>query len=295
MQHLCEDYKEFTQLCLVYLDNGTSRAVNFRWPDAFHKARLMVNNFYFIKMVFLEKRISLLHKGATTAPAQQQKLCSFVNFIQYMVNDMQNCCCCAMACIICPYQNRLRLKKYIMIFPAVRSTEPSSVVPVYGYAWYLALFIDIVLKVELQYLVYRLSATRLPNDVTIQRGCFFTRFDKPNFPTKIKNTSIVLMTSSEPILGSFLNYYIWTLQFLRETLTIGLVDYSGHQKQTRFAVALNVVNDSVKRGVKKLSSDYLYSARSEKNQHCRLWSPTGNRRLVYGKGNVRKMVINNEP
>ena len=56
--HQREDYKEFTELCLLYLDS-TERSFKFHRPGAVHKARWMGKILYAVKMVLLEKLTGL--------------------------------------------------------------------------------------------------------------------------------------------------------------------------------------------------------------------------------------------
>lgn len=81
-EHQRGDYKEFTELCLLYLDNvDKSRSFKFRRPGAVHKARWMAKVMYAIKVVLLEKQISLMPKGTITTKTQQLKLRRFVTFV----------------------------------------------------------------------------------------------------------------------------------------------------------------------------------------------------------------------
>ena len=57
LEHQREDYKEFTEMCLLYLDNvDKSRPFKFRRLGAVHKARWMTKILYAIKVVILEKQ-----------------------------------------------------------------------------------------------------------------------------------------------------------------------------------------------------------------------------------------------
>ena len=67
-----EDYAEFTELSLLYLDNDR-RSFKFGRPGAMHMARWMGKILYAVKMVLLEQQIQSLPKGTIATADQQRK------------------------------------------------------------------------------------------------------------------------------------------------------------------------------------------------------------------------------
>jgi len=266
VHHQREDYKEFTELCLLYLDNGdNSRSFNFRRPGAVHKARWMAKVLYAIKMVLLENQISLLPRGTITTSTQPQKLHSFVTFVCLVYSRWWMTSSSAVDAPwhdICLYQD---LVKYAQVNPGISA---SALKALNRHLWYLcsemipvALFSDIVPKDELQYLAEKLLMIQPGDDVTIPRNRFGTGFGKPKFPT----------ISSTTRLGDLVTEDSWFIFRLLEMDTEFLIhDVQAWPGRPSFleakakTIALNVVNDSAERGV-KLSSDFLDTARSEEH------------------------------
>lgn len=266
VHHQREDYKEFTELCLLYLDNGdNSRSFNFRRPGAVHKARWMAKVLYAIKMVLLENQISLLPRGTITTSTQPQKLRSFVTFVCLVYSRWWMTSSSAVDAPwhdICLYQD---LVKYAQVNPGISA---SALKALNRHLWYLcsemipvALFSDIVPKDELQYLAEKLLMIQPGDDVTIPRNRFGTGFGKPKFPT----------ISSTTRLGDLVTEDSWFIFRLLEMDTEFLIhDVQAWPGRPSFleakakTIALNVVNDSAERGV-KLSSDFLDTARSEEH------------------------------
>jgi len=195
VHHQREDYKEFTELCLLYLDNGdNSRSFNFRRPGAVHKARWMAKVLYAIKMVLLENQISLLPRGTITTSTQPQKLRSFVTFICLIYSRWWMTSSSAVDAPwhdLCLYQD---LVKYAQVNPGISA---SGLKALNRHLWYLcsemipvALFSDTVPKDELQYLAERLLMMQPGDDVTIPRNRFGTGFGKPKFPTITSTTRL---------------------------------------------------------------------------------------------------------
>ena len=62
-----DDYKEFAELCLVFLDGEEEHKDTFKQPGALHKARWMAKLLYSIKICLFEQQIANLpHSTITT-------------------------------------------------------------------------------------------------------------------------------------------------------------------------------------------------------------------------------------
>ena len=155
VEHQREDYKEFTELCLLYLDNvDKSRPFKFRRPGAVHKARWMAKILYAIKVVLLEKQISLMPKGTITTQTQQLKLRRFVTFVCLIYARWWIICTSAVDAPwhdLCLYND---LFKYSQVDTEISN---SGIRALNRHLWYLCsemipltLFSDTVLKPEHQ-------------------------------------------------------------------------------------------------------------------------------------------------
>ena len=80
------DYREFVQLCLVYLGvaSAAQTPVTFKWPGALHKARWMAKLLYTLKLALMEQHIALLPQGTITTRQQVPKIQEFANFITHI-------------------------------------------------------------------------------------------------------------------------------------------------------------------------------------------------------------------
>lgn len=76
-----EDYKEFLNLCVTYLNITPNTKIKFRRPGATHKARWMAKVIYALKLILLKRQIAQLPKGTITTVSQVPKLTHLVNFV----------------------------------------------------------------------------------------------------------------------------------------------------------------------------------------------------------------------
>lgn len=51
---LCDDYKEFLQLIVIFLGGKLEKNFNFRQPGAYHFARWMAKGIYLLKMLLFK-------------------------------------------------------------------------------------------------------------------------------------------------------------------------------------------------------------------------------------------------
>lgn len=91
-QHQRDDYKEFSELCLLYLGCTSNPDFNFKCPGAMHKARWMAKLLYSVKIVILQKEISSLPPGTITTKQQLRKLHDFVTFVCLVYSTWWNTC-----------------------------------------------------------------------------------------------------------------------------------------------------------------------------------------------------------
>ena len=77
-----DDYKEFIELCTVFLNGKLAECrVIFKRPGALHKARWMAKLIYSIKICLFEHQIQDLPRGTITTLQQVSKVRDFVNFV----------------------------------------------------------------------------------------------------------------------------------------------------------------------------------------------------------------------
>jgi len=266
VQHQREDYKEFTELCLLYLDNvDKSRSFKFHRPGAVHKARWMAKILYAIKVVLLEKQISLLPKGTITTVTQQLKLRNFVNFVCLIYSRWW---ITSTSAVDAPWHDLCLYNELLKYSQVDTDISNSGISALNRHLWYLcsemiplALFSDIVSKSELQYLAEKLLTTKPATAVIVPSYRFDTGFGKPKCPVITSTTR----------LGDLISVDSWFIIHLLEMNTEFLhKDVDSWPGEPSFlaskakTVAVNVVNDSAERAV-KLSSDYLDAARSEQH------------------------------
>ena len=145
----------------------------------------MAKILYAVKMVLLEQQIQSLPKGTIATADQQQKLRIFVNFLCLIYSRWWITCTSAVDAPwhdICLYQE---IQKYTPVNPDVAA---SALKAFKRHLWYLcpemvplALFSDIIPKLELQYLAERLLEVQPGNNVTLSTDRYGTGFGKPKF------------------------------------------------------------------------------------------------------------------
>jgi len=80
---LRDDYKEFTELTLLYL-SSEKHVVTFKRPGALHKARWMAKLIYTLKIALCETQIGELPPGTITSRHQVQKVRAFATFVAHV-------------------------------------------------------------------------------------------------------------------------------------------------------------------------------------------------------------------
>jgi hypothetical protein len=258
-----DDYKEFLQLCVVYLDPD-SPATTFKSPGALHKARWMAKLLYSIKLVLFQQQISQLPSGTITTKQQVVKLRDFVTFATLIYSSwwIQSSCSTDAA------WNDLALYKRLLMYEAVQPVVSKSAIKAFnGHLWYLtaefvplALFSSCVPDDDRRQLADKLLEVKPTEDLQAPTDRFGTAFGKPKFPREVTSSST---------LADFVapdSWYFFHLLKLDSSFLVEEVDdwdtNASYQAAKVNIQAINVINDSAERGV-KLSSDFLASARTE--------------------------------
>lgn len=262
-----DDYKEFIELCMVFLDGEVpARRVTFKRPGALHKARWMAKLIYSIKICLFEQQIQDLPRGTITTLQQVSKVRDFVNFVTLIystwwitTNSMEDA----------PW-NDLTLYQSLLKYKDVHPDISSSAIRAFQlHLWYLtaelvplALWSNHVSEDARRDLANKLLAIKPDAVLLSPQQRFGTGFGKPTFPKSITLTTTLadLVTTD--------SWYVFHLlqldpQFLTEDVT-AWPSSATYQSSLINLRALNVVNDCAERGV-KLSSDFLSSAKGEEH------------------------------
>lgn len=287
-----DDYREFIELCIMFLGSAQTTTPNFKQPGAIHKARWMAKLLYSIKICLLEAQISQLPAGTITTAHQVPKVREFVIFITLIYSSWWITCPCATDA---PW-NDLNLYRRLLMYEAVNPAISSSAIKAMKrHLWYLtaemvplALFSNRVPSNERRELADRLIAVKPASAMLAPKNRFGTGFGKPKFPTDITSTTT---------LADFVNEDSWftlhILQINTNFLTEDVHDWSNspaYQDSSDNVRAINVINDCAERGV-KLSSDFLDAARSEEHYQNVLQVVEQDRRNM---PNLRKRKSNDD-
>ncbi|XP_053180548.1 uncharacterized protein LOC128364085 [Scomber japonicus] len=130
------DYCEFVQLCLVFVDtDGEEQTpVTFQRPGALHKARWMAKLLYTFKLALMEQHIALLPQGTITTWQQVPKICAFANFITHIYAKWWLTCEKAVDAAL----NDLNLYHHLQTYKAVdESIAASAIKALERHRWYL--------------------------------------------------------------------------------------------------------------------------------------------------------------
>ena len=262
-----DDYLEFIELCLVFLDGlEEGKVITFRRPGALHKARWMAKLLYSIKICLLEQHIAKLPSGTIVTACQIAKIRDFVNFATLIYSTWWLSCNSA---VDAPW-NDLKLIHSLLRYEAVNSTVAKSALRAFKqHLWYLtadlvplALFSQLVPPAERRALADKLL-TLDPSSASLKpTQRFGTGFGKPVFPSNVTES-----TTLADLVGPDSWHTIHILQidtsFLADDVQ-SWPDNPAYQTSMSNVLAINVTNDCAERGV-KLSSDFLSSARSEEH------------------------------
>lgn len=263
-----DDYKEFIELCMVFLDGEVAeRRVTFKRPGALHKARWMAKLIYSIKICLFEQQVQDLPRGTIMTLEQVlKKVRDFVNFSTLIYstwwitsNSMEDA----------PW-NDLNLYQSLLKYEDVHPEISSSAIRAFQlHLWYLtaelvpvALWSNKVSEDARRDLADKLLAMKPDAALLSPQQRFGTGFGKPRFPT-----SITLTTTLADLVTPDSWYVFHLLQLDPQFLTEDVATWPSsvaYQSSLINLRALNVVNDCAERGV-KLSSDFLSSAKGEEH------------------------------
>ena len=267
---LCrDDYKEFIELCIVFLNGEavgeTHKQITFKRPGALHKARWMAKLIYSIKICLFEQQIQDLPRGTITTNQQTLTVRKFVTFVTLVYSTWWMSCNSVKDA---PW-NDLKFYQSILAYAVVNPEISQSAIRAFKrHLWYLttemvplALWSDKVPADDRRALADRLLTFKPDNALANPQHRFGEGFGKPRFPEE----TITMSTTLADLVGPDSWFIFHILELDSEFMTRDVVDWSD---LPMFKVsgdnlnAINVVNDSAERGV-KLSSDFLTSSKGE--------------------------------
>lgn len=264
-----DDYREFAELCTVFLDGETEdHPVTFKRPGALHKARWMAKLIYSIKICLFELQIQQLPRNTITTLHQVPKVRAFVNFATLVYSSWWMT---SNSAVDTPW-NDLQLYKSLLRYKVVNPDVSQSALHAFKlHLWYLtaemiplALWSSKVPDDERRALADSLLAVKPETALLAPQNRFGTGFGKPKFP------ATVTLTTTLADFASIDSWYTFTLlQLNAEFMTEKVANWpnsDAYHTSLCNLQSLNVVNDCAERGV-KLSSDFLSSARKEEHYH----------------------------
>lgn len=258
-----DDYREFVELSLLFLNEFNGTNIKFQRPGALHKARWMAKLLYSIKICVLEQQISILPPGTVTTSHQVSKIRNFVHFVVLIYSPWWTTCSSA---VEAP-QNDLMLYKNILKYGQIDSLISNSAAAAFKrHLWYLngemiplAIFSDKVPDPERKCLAQAIVEKRPSNTLLQPTGRFGMAFGKPKFPPVNSNTTLSSLVTED----SWFSLHL--LRINTDFLKNEVADWATSESYIsglQNVRAINVINDAAERGV-KLSGDYLSAARKE--------------------------------
>jgi hypothetical protein len=255
-----DDYKEFAELCLVYLDGEVAEQnVTFKRPGALHKARWMAKLIYSIKICLFEQQIADLPRSTITTQQQVAKVREFVNFVTLVYSSWWMTC----SLVIDAPWNNLKLFHSFLQYKMVNADISSSAERAFmRHLWYLtaemvplALWSKKVLDTDRRALADRLLAVKPVVNLKSPQDRYGSGFGKPKFPDSITAT-----TTLADLVGRD-SWYNLTVRFSIRTMS-EWASIDEYQAAIANIEAINAINDGAERGV-KLSSDFLTASKHE--------------------------------
>lgn len=263
-----DDYREYVELCTVYLNGPTSQLVTFKRPGALHKARWMAKLLYAIKICLFEQQIQQLPAGTVTTQKQVPAVRKFVNFVTLIYSIWwMNCS----SVVDAPWHD-LQFFQQLLSYETVDPLVAKSALKAFQkHQWYLtaemvpfALFSSKVPAEVRSDIAKSMLLIKPETELVTPQNRFGTGYGKPQFQTVTSSTSLGDLVG----LDSWFTFHI--LQLDAAFLTDDVADWphsAAFQASAANVQAINVINDSAERGV-KLSSDYVSAAKTERHyQH----------------------------
>ena len=263
--YLRDDYREFADLSLVYL-NAVDKPLNFHHPGALHRARWMAKVIYCLKISLNESQIKGLIPGTITTKQQLPKVHAFSTFIAHVYCSWWLMCGCA---VDAPW-NDLQLYKFLLQYTVVDKLIANSAVKAFSrHLWYLtaemiplALFSQRVPCLERKALADALLRIKPSSDVHTPLHRFGNGWGKPVFPSIITESTrlcdLVSIDSWFTISLLQLDVSFLELPVSEWNNTAAYISSANNTK------AINVINDCAERGI-KLSSDFNETARTDEH------------------------------
>ena len=227
----------------------------------------MAKLLYAIKICLFEEQISSLPQGTITTKQQVPKVRAFVNFVTlvYIPWWLKSTSPTDALC------NDLDLYVQLLEYEKIdRSISSSALKAFQRHLWYLtsemvplSLFSDMVPTTDKKNIAKKLLEIK-PDDTTLlPQECFRTGYGKPKFVAMTGHTRISL---SDFVAGD--SWFFFRLLEIDPKFMDYPVETWTHNETYKAGKdnvrSINCVNDCAERGV-KLSSDFLGSARTEKN------------------------------
>ena len=260
-----DDYKEFAELCLVFLDGEAGEhKVTFKRPGALHKARWMAKLIYSIKICLFEQQIADFPRSTITTQQQVTKVRDFVNFVTLVYSSWWMTC----SSVIDAPWNDLKLFHSFLQYKLLNADISATAVRAFTrHLWYLtaemvplALWSKNVPDTDRRALADRLLAVKPAADLKSPQDRYGSGFGKPKFPESITAT-----TTLTDLVGSDSWYIFDILQLDSTFLNKDVSDWASSDEYLAAITnieSLNAINDGAERGV-KLSSDFLSASKSE--------------------------------
>ena len=291
VEFLRDDYREFTELTLVYL-SASNGEMTFRRPGALHKARWMAKLIYSLKIALCQVQIGELPPGTITTRGQECKVRAFATFVTHVYVEWWLTC---KKTVDSPW-NDLQLYKRLLEYEAVDKVIAQSAIRALNrHLWYLtaemvplALFSDRVPAVERQALADALLMLRPLTSLQAPMNRFGNGWGKPRFPLSIDSSTRLCQ-----LVGVDSWFTMYRLQLDSSFLNLPVDEWdktSAYIASAGNFEAVNVVNDCAERGV-KLASDFVETARTDEHFQNVLQVVEKDRKCM---PNLRRKRRNNE-
>lgn len=242
-----DDYKEFLQLCLIFLGKIPSKDVSFRIPGAIHHARWMAKAIYSLKIYLFRDQFSLTHS---------QRKC-FEDICLFIVNIYVKAWFTAPSPTLAPHSDIKLLKSLVMYREIDCEIAENALSKIQNHLWYLSS----------EVVAFSFFDESLEKNVKIRMASKLTAYDKDYDHGEDRDVKAVLTKEQiNNILDKDLDFFVTpaTLRFF-ERFKIDtdflMTDPDEWQRNENFVRAnrivrnLKVVNDSAERGV-KLMTDF---------------------------------------
>ena len=267
VEFLRDDYREFTELSLLYL-SSTKGEVTFQRPGALHKARWMAKLIFCLKIALCVPQIRRLPPGTITSHHQVPKVRAFATFVTHVYIIWWLTC---KQTVDSPW-NDLQLYQCLLAYESVDKLIANSAIRALNrHLWYLtakmvplALYSTRVPFSERQALADAMLQFRPPSASDLQAPVhqFGNGWGKPKFPSSIDSSTRLC-----DLVGEDSWFTVYRLQIDPSFLELPVSEWDksvSYMISAENVAAVNVVNNCAERGV-KLASDFVEAARSDEH------------------------------